>query len=151
MDNSAVLFLDIDGVLQSHRSALAFGGISHPMDTEYVYLDPVSVALLKDFIHKTSVRVVLHSTWRLQVDALLKLPRLLGSELQRTNPRLGKVASIKDWISQNEVISYAILEDHDLGLPNQILVDSETGLNLTHLREMADVLKVEYEILPVFF
>lgn len=60
MDNIKVLFLDIDGVLNSNDY---FNSIKNNQD-EYEEIDESKVILLKKIIDKTNAKIVLSSTWR---------------------------------------------------------------------------------------
>lgn len=57
-----IIFLDIDGVLNSVDSAVAFA--EFPNINEVDALDPVSVLLLKQLCEKTDAKIVISSTWR---------------------------------------------------------------------------------------
>lgn len=57
-----VIFLDIDGVLNSIDTTLAFYGQLSPAREDK--LDPMSVGLLKKLCDNTSARIVISSTWR---------------------------------------------------------------------------------------
>ncbi len=59
-----VIFLDIDGVLNSHRTAAAY---REPLMRK---LDPVSVKLLHRIVSKADAKLVISSTWRLDPDWL---------------------------------------------------------------------------------
>ncbi len=54
-----VIFLDIDGVLNSHRTAVAYRSV---LQRE---LDPVAVMMLYRIVTKADAHVVISSTWRL--------------------------------------------------------------------------------------
>lgn len=61
------LFLDVDGVLNSTKSALALGGAAWPdNDNASLFLDQVAVGLIKR-IQRNGVQIVLSSSWRLEI------------------------------------------------------------------------------------
>lgn len=59
-----ILFLDIDGVLNSHQW-FEERRAKYGFDTQFREIDPKLVALLDDIIEKTGCHIVLSSTWRL--------------------------------------------------------------------------------------
>lgn len=118
-----VLFLDIDGVLNSHRTALAFDGYPHDLTPEGVrMLDPVALGLLRCLCESMALEVVISSSWRigrtaedfrtaLDLPAIDCTPSLLG-------PR-GK--EINAWLDAHpQVQRYAILDDDGDMLPEQL-------------------------------
>jgi hypothetical protein len=58
-----VIFLDIDGVLDSYRSCLAYGNYPHS-NTVYELFDDVAVSLLRNFCKDNDIKLVLSSCWR---------------------------------------------------------------------------------------
>lgn len=80
-----VLFLDIDGVLNSHRTAVAFGGIPHTTaNNGRARLDEVAIRLIGGIARAAGAVVVLSSTWRKHADWLdygpaLDLPIIRGA------------------------------------------------------------------------
>lgn len=69
-----VLFFDIDGVMNSHRSAVGWGGFGHmvpgilnltAVQTRKATLwDPVAVGMLKRLLKETGCKIVVSSVWR---------------------------------------------------------------------------------------
>lgn len=109
-----VVFLDIDGVVNSHRTAIAFGGYPSTFDGyERGMFDEVAIALIRGIVKQAGASVVLSSTWRLthafaQVGKELDLPII-----DRTPSTLGNRGhDIARWLSNHpEVESYAIVDD----------------------------------------
>lgn len=64
MTTGPIVFLDVDGVLNSHGSWIALGAPSKGG------LDPVAVGLVRKLCDETDARIVLSSTWRLGGDLL---------------------------------------------------------------------------------
>lgn len=63
---NCVIFLDIDGVLCTWRSHIAYGGDGGLMQ----HLDPVAVRLVAQLCRETNAQLVLSSTWRHHHDQL---------------------------------------------------------------------------------
>jgi len=59
-----ILFLDIDGVLNSERYFLERSALSQRPECDFDLIDPVAVKLLSDFIEENPCTVVLSSAWR---------------------------------------------------------------------------------------
>lgn len=59
MDAKKILFLDVDGVLNSWQYAATLG------QTSLLRMDPRAVALLYDIVCKTGCKIVVSSTWRI--------------------------------------------------------------------------------------
>lgn len=63
-----VIFLDIDGVLNSN-----FWNESHQMEiSDGTLIDQKKIELLAELVNKTGAKIVLHSGWRMWFDANLK-------------------------------------------------------------------------------
>lgn len=126
-----VLFLDIDGVLNSNGTIRAFG---------FDFIDPHLVDLVGVIVDQTDAKIVLSSTWRLSPedkklveDALTRA----GLSLMDCTPNLcgnGKWVSrseeIKKWLSENPVDKFAILDDfEDAEIPGSFFkTDDDVGL-----------------------
>lgn len=121
-----VLFLDVDGVLNSSAYLLALGkkdpGIKLAGDVwnQAEHLDPTRVARLNTILDATGCKVVLSSAWRCSftlggVQQFLRHRGFTG-RLHDTTPRLHgreRHVEIKAWLSQRGagVDRYAILDD----------------------------------------
>jgi hypothetical protein len=115
-----VLFLDIDGVLNSTRTCVAFGGYPHDF-REMGAFDRVAIKLLQRMCDSTGVQVVLSSAWRIlhtvkEVRDALELPIIDAT------PNLGtkRGEEIAAWLKEHpEVETYAIVDDDSDMLPEQ--------------------------------
>lgn len=119
------LFLDIDGVLNSVRTYTAFGKIPFPDEPDAKdFLDPIGIALINRLV-KEGVKVILSSTWRLDVHngdlTLAQMSERIGIPLHSltTNWVMGsdgkRGAEVDHWLEQNtkntEYNLFAILDD----------------------------------------
>ena len=117
-----VVFLDIDGVLNSHRTCIAFGGIPHTTaDNGRSKLDEVAIRLIGGIVCAAGAVVVLSSTWRKHSDWLDYGPALDLPIVDRTPSGRGpRGQEIADWLATHpEVESYAIIDDDGDMLPEQ--------------------------------
>ncbi len=117
-----ILFLDVDGVLNSVRSAIAFDGYPNTHNTDK--FDDISVNLIRTICYKYDVKIVLSSTWRLfkgweELRNQLQLPIIDKTpHLHLSRNRGGE---IQRWLdSHPEVTKYAIIDDDTDMLPHQM-------------------------------
>ena len=118
-----VLFLDIDGVLNSARTAYAFGGYPH-LPSQVDRFDLVAVALIRKVCTEVGARICLSSTWRLGRD-WKELRGHLGLPITHRTPRLDgarRGEEIKAWMdAYNRTIEkWAIVDDDADMLPEQL-------------------------------
>lgn len=116
-----VIFLDIDGVLNSHRSAKALGGMPFPgrsKDRDWHLFDPVAVGLLRKVCEETGAVCVLSSSWRMGMDSreMKDLSECLGVTIigatKDTSYNEPRGEQIAEWLERHpEVTRYAIIDD----------------------------------------
>lgn len=139
---SKVLFLDIDGVLNTERQQdrCKEAGLSYADNFGYAF-DPVTVANLKRIVDETGADIVISSSWKVWgLNTMQKLwtnrglpgkvinvtpntesdELMLSVDLDMMLPA-GKGSEIKEWLETNgsQVTHYAILDDMDDMLPEQ--------------------------------
>lgn len=117
-----VLFLDIDGVLNSHRSMVAFGGAPHHAADHRGRFDEVAVRLIRGITAAAGAKVVLSSSWRCDSE-WREIGNALGIPLlDRTPSMLGpRGKEIAAWLAAHpEVESYAIVDDDGDMLPEHL-------------------------------
>jgi len=128
-----VLFLDIDGVLNSTRTCVAFGG--YPMELHHLEaFDQAAIALIKRLCETADVKIILSSAWRLHhpfadVGKALALP-IVGRTPSLAGPR---GMEINAWLTSHpEATEYAIVDDDPDMLPDQLVrfvrTDGHEGL-----------------------
>ncbi len=139
-----ILFLDIDGVLNTTESRIR-NGLDH--------IDMEKVDLLKSIVFATDAKIVLSSTWRLKdrdlqlvKDALAEYGMEVydstpnGVELEPGTLWWDRSEEIKDWLKGKQVEKVAILDDwEDAGTgfgPSFFMTDENYGLTLTIAREV---------------
>jgi hypothetical protein len=103
-----IIFLDIDGVLNTHKSIGRFG---------FDFIDHILVALVARIVQETQAKVVLSSTWRIdKKDRELALRALQEQDLEIhdfTPVLVGedRHVEIQAWLDKNQVERFAILDD----------------------------------------
>lgn len=146
-----IIFLDIDGVLNSFRSCAAFGAYPWP-DRGWDFFDNVAIGLLQRVVEKTNASCVLSSSWRLGMDSeeLNQLAGRLGV------PIIGKTRDtlrterrgeqIQDWLDGHPgVTHYVIVDDCGDMLRSQkrffVKVDPNNGLSYENHIKMIRILE----------
>ncbi|WAI83239.1 MULTISPECIES: HAD domain-containing protein [Achromobacter] len=148
-----VLFLDIDGVLNSFRSAVAFGGYPWPkdknMEGDWEKFDQVAVKLMARLVAETEAHVVLSSTWRIGMDQerITELASFLGYAISSATPQLPgcRGLEIERWLTEHPgVEKYVIIDDDSDMLPEQmanfIKVDGTIGLTYQNYKDAKQLL-----------
>lgn len=144
-----VIFLDIDGVLLSHRSVVAFGRWPNDLTPDDVAkFDPIALALLRNFCAASGAKIVLSSTWRIlhawqKVGDKLDLP-LIDATPRMLGPRGREIAA---WLSGHpEVERYAIIDDDSDMLPEQlpffVHCDGRNGFTWPEFEKMCAIFSI---------
>lgn len=109
-----VVFLDIDGVLNSHRTVIANGGYPHTTrGHERDMFDDTALKLIRGIVRTAGAQIVLSSTWRKFPDWEEIGPGLDLPIIDRTPSLSGtRGEEIADWLRRHtEVERYAIIDD----------------------------------------
>jgi hypothetical protein len=151
-----VLFLDVDGVLNSNRTVLTTGNCAHPHNyTERREMfDWTAIKLLRGLCAAGNLKVVLSSSWRLGMDGewLAKFGEFLGLPIiDKTptdwRPHQTRGHEIKAWLDNHvEVTHYAIVDDDCDMLPEQkpqyVQTWFEDGLTWAPFAKLCDIFEV---------
>lgn len=117
-----VLFLDIDGVLNSHRSAVAFGGMPFDARAHRHRFDDIAIRLIGGIAQTAGAIIVLSSSWRNDV-SWTQIGPALGLHIEDRTPSLigPRGREIAAWLDAHpEVERYAIVDDDADMLPEQM-------------------------------
>jgi len=147
-----ILFLDIDGVLNSQRYLRAMGSSWDNDSLPESQIDPAAVELLDQVLARTSARIVVSSTWRLShtphaLDAMLvKRGLRAGHVIDRTADLHGRPRGdeIKLWLDTHECGRFVILDDDsDMGplLHRLVQTDGAIGLQPEHVERVVALLE----------
>lgn len=143
-----ILFLDIDGVLLSARTALATGSIPWTCNPDDIpYFDHIAIGMLRRLCKDTKCKIVLSSTWRHSVsfETIAKahdLPIIDKTPWKMSSSRGEEIAM---WLREHkEVTKYAIIDDDsDMlaeQLPNFVKTDSMEGMFYSHFLKLKEIL-----------
>lgn len=129
MKSKCLIFLDVDGVLNSYKTGGRYA------------LKRKCLQRLSKIVEETNCQIVLSSTWRKDEYALKRLRRVLkyrGITISSVTPDLGKHRGleISVWLKENSYDGkYAIIDDdsdmEEWQLPNFFQTDPETGISDT--------------------
>jgi len=150
--NDSVLFLDFDGPMVPMRAWAIQDGVG------YKNFDPVAAATVRRVLDASGAALVISSTWRLDgydicVETLEKagISRNYLHEDWSTGrvpvgPSLNRKLEIALWLSKHpEVEHYVILDDEDVGLPNQVKVTFEDGITMEAQRQLFKLFDVKMQ------
>ena len=141
-----IIFLDVDGVLNSERTIRANNS------SGYYYLDPVAVGLIRDLVDKTGAKIVVSSTWRYAGDHVTTQLYVAGFHLMdfhndSITPVLvnGKRGDeVNSWLSEHpEVETYVCIDDDSdfFDYQNLINVDGRNGFSAQNHQDALDIFK----------
>lgn len=122
-----IIFLDIDGVLNSHMFLQGLTGMTWDSDDQKM-IDPAAVVLMNELIARTAAKVVLSSSWRYNhtpadMQRLLEVHGFVGEVIDSTptafedvNVPYGETRQrgheITTWLEEHtDVTSFVILDD----------------------------------------
>jgi len=155
-----IIFLDIDGVLNSASSCLALGGYpqarSYPGGGHWELFDPIACAVLRKIVGTTGANCVLSSTWRsmgavyvAQLAQHLRVPIVGVTRCDKGDEPRGE--QIDDWLVEHpEVSRYIIIDDNSDMLPHQeeffVHVNGAYGLGYDHFIKSVRLLGENNEV-----
>lgn len=142
-----IIFLDIDGVLNSYRSCTAYGAYPLRNDTEDKF-DMVAVRLIEVACKKCNAEIVLSSTWRLEKDwknlkETLRLPIIDKTPAVLSGDR-GHEISL--WLEDNTIFEYVVVDDNEVGSShknNFVRTDPKNGLSYEDYQKILVILGTE--------
>lgn len=146
-----IIFLDIDGVLNSHRTIYAYGSVPHTTRNGGINkLDHVAISLIREICKTGNIDIVLSSTWRKHNDWHFYAKDMSLPIVDRTpNSSTGhRGTEIKQWLNTYpNVIQYAIIDDDkdmlDCQLPYFINTSYEEGFLYKHALELCNIFKID--------
>jgi len=130
-----VIFLDIDGVLNTNKATYALNryvdGSRVKDDQDRTKFDPIGVGLINNLIEASGAKVVLSSAWRITEEKMAEVLELMQKAGFRhsfldVTPRLGKPRGreIKVWIDEWE------MENPEDPVTNYVIFDDDSDMLL---------------------
>lgn len=165
MKTNKVIFLDIDGVLNSN-----FWNNTHQREiSDGTLIDSDKIKLLGELVRNTGAKIVLHSGWKYWFDSCLKPTRAESERLQTLLMQenltidsvtpdhateeikkskkfsLIKAKEILAWLDDHkEVQQWVVIDDLDLHnaeiAKHQLRTDPQTGLTIKDVHEIEKML-----------
>ena len=146
------LFLDIDGVLNNAED-YCLGYVEKPEMFSKRCLD--CLKYITDNVPE--LKIVLCSTWRILPNWEKRVLQsgmpvdILALIKDVTSRKMDKSEAIKDYINKHniEISDFAVLDDHDLKVPNQFKTHGYTGLTIIEALKVCDLLNPDFNF-PIF-
>jgi 3-deoxy-D-manno-octulosonate 8-phosphate phosphatase KdsC-like HAD superfamily phosphatase len=151
-----VLFLDIDGVLNNGRIALARGG--YPMELSERHLfDEDAITLIRRVCYLTNTQIVMSSSWRFS-HTVKEFTDFLGTEvIDKTGVDWDGIRGkeIQEWLDNTEhnIEAYAIIDDDSDMLESQkanfVQTSTTEGMSFKNYEQLCSILGADpYDKLP---
>ena len=143
-----IIFLDVDGVLNSARD-----GFSIDLETD------IHLKLLKQLVKETNANIVLSSSWKIGFGCSFSLSNTLISRLKEHGLSIlditperedgNRILEIKEWISKNPVKNILILDDEEFDIrnifPNNFVkINNEIGLQEKDVKKGIKILNNDF-------
>lgn len=134
-----VLFLDIDGVLNSTQTAREHHS--------WMILSPEKLSFIKH-LHNAGVEIVVSSTWR-KGRTLEELSTILGVKVYSKTPSLHSMQGCRGdeidvWLKENNFPEYCIIDDDWDMLKHQddffVHTNIDVGMEFEHLQKICQIL-----------
>ena len=150
-----VIFLDIDGVIQSPRYCVAIG-----QDGFLSTFEPAAMHMLRYLVAKSNAKIVISSSWRhgasdremkmlFRISGFKEIANAFCSDWRTKSINGAKRGDeIKEWLSRhNDVCSYLILDDDSDMLEEQqgnfVQTYCHNGMLLQHFDKAKEILGIE--------
>jgi len=147
-----IIFLDIDGVLCTHRSQVGSMIATGTMET----LDPIGVNMISYLCAISDAKVVISSTWRLMHKDLPMMFRMVGfrgkfHEVWKTPDAFNtnthhtlRGDDLNQWLEENGDHEYIIIDDDSDFYDNQkerlIHTETKDGISYQNFRDACELL-----------
>lgn len=147
-----IIFLDVDGVLNSLRNVIAQGGFPFPKGSNVEQsplhreenLDALAVGMVRKLCDETGAKIVLSSTWREHLDSVSEFGKRWALPIIDATPFGAKQGAISRWLEEHRplVDKYAILDDEDMGdREHQVFTTLDDGMLLVNFKQAMEMLK----------
>lgn len=127
-----VIFLDVDGVLNSFRNVVGNGGFPFPEETDgphaEKHLDPIAIGMVRSLAKETGAQIVFESSWRKVTEFRrfaefhdLEIVDEIPGQSQARSPEGGSWSTTEkcwcmlEWLEAHpEVIDWIVLDDDNI-------------------------------------
>lgn len=144
--SSKVIFLDIDGVLNSQKWYISEKNVGDSKNTDYD-LDPNCIFLINKLCEETNSKIVLSSDWRIDTGSFARLSRVGLINIIDKTPitifgqygptyHFSRGEEIQMWLEWHpEVTKYVIIDDSEDFLKEQLQYFVKTDPNVGFTNE----------------
>ena len=159
--NRKAIFLDIEGVVVSHRTIIAYSDL--PNDVHYSggnegwlqFVDPVAMALVFRLAKTFGAYLVLTSTLRFKPNVVTDLIKLrpcyvseeeavemfsLGVTGRTASTRNDREGEILDFVENNRLLRYVVIDDRNLDMGNFVNCNSASGITYNNYQDAKEFL-----------
>jgi hypothetical protein len=113
------IFLDIDGVLRTHKSDLEWSqclGVTIPLSVYERRFDKKIVSYINEIVGYTRAKIVVTSTWRTkrsleELKIIFRDNGIVADVVGITDIGLTRGEEIEQYISENEIENYVVIDD----------------------------------------
>jgi hypothetical protein len=149
---SMTIFLDIDGVLRTHKSDLEWSqrlGVPIPESVYDRRFDRKIVSYINEVAGYTRAKIVVTSTWRVKhsLEELRQIFRDNGISAEivgKTDIGLNRGEEIEQYISENEIESYVVIDDqvNDIlkHIPKERVIKADPLIGFEDVDKAIDIL-----------
>lgn len=157
MDAKKIVFLDVDGVLNSDKFYEELLSSDEGIDCfREDILDQRAISRVARIIRDTEAQVVISSSWRWDIQAMSRLLEQLNTfdivpidtTIEDMRVNMSRAQEIKLWLDQHpEVENYVVLDDEVMNIPeigrHHIKTNMSRGLEPNHVEQAKKVLNGE--------
>lgn len=146
--SNKVIFLDIDGVINSERTCYAYG--SYPHDIQDKFFDEVAMSMIRRLCADIGANIVLSSSWRYHHDyrdlaKSLQLP-IIDATATNSTTYVPRGVEIQEYLDCHPHIThYVIVDDNTDMLPSQqdnfVQTSTREGLTFKNVMDMKSILE----------
>lgn len=146
------IFLDIDGVLRTHKSDIEWSlklGVPIPLSVYERRFDQKAISCINEVVGYTRSKIVITSTWRIKhsLEELKKIFRDNGINADivgKTEIGLNRGEEIEQYISDNEIENYVVIDDqvNDIlkHIPKERIIKVDPFIGFEDVDKVIDVL-----------
>jgi hypothetical protein len=129
----SVIFLDIDGVLNTYKEHGKYG---------HNYVDPEKIKIVEKIVSATGAKIVISSNWRFDMDFVRKsLPTLASHIIGNTGITGNRISEIEEWMEGKEIDSYVVIDDLLLLFPDNLVhINDQRGITIQDAAKAINIL-----------
>jgi cellobiose-specific phosphotransferase system component IIB len=151
---TTIIFLDIDGVLRTHKSDSEWSNkLGEPIPAKVFdrNFSPKSVSNINYIIHYTGAKIVVISSWRTnftipELKNIFQKQGIQGEVIDKTDIGLTRGEEIQEYLDTNTVDKYVVIDDQLKGItgiiPSKNIVEVDPKIGFESDRLVDNVLDI---------